>query len=95
MQIGMIGLGRRGARMLTRLLRGQHDCVVHDRQPQGIAALAALGVRGSTSLHERVRRLEAPRAIWLMVPAAGVDELLAQLLPLPAPGDTVIDGGNS
>ena len=95
MQIGMIGLGRMGASMVTRLLRGKHDCVVHDRQPRGIAALAALGARGSTSLHDLVRQLEAPRAIWLMVPAAGVDELLAQLTPLLSPGDTVIDGGNS
>jgi 6-phosphogluconate dehydrogenase len=95
MQIGMIGLGRMGASMVTRLLRGKHDCVVHDRQPQGIAALVALGARGATSLHDLVRQLEAPRAVWLMVPAAGVDELLAQLTPLLAPGDTVIDGGNS
>jgi 6-phosphogluconate dehydrogenase len=95
MQIGMIGLGRMGASMVTRLLRGKHDCVVHDRQPQGIAALAALGARGSTSLQDLVQQLEPPRAVWLMVPAAGVDELLAQLMPLLAPGDTVIDGGNS
>jgi 6-phosphogluconate dehydrogenase len=95
MQIGMIGLGRMGASMVTRLLRGQHDCVIHDRQPQGMAALVALGARGSTSLPDLIRQLEAPRAIWLMVPAAGVDELLAQLTPLLAPGDTVIDGGNS
>ena len=95
MQIGMIGLGRMGASMVTRLLRGKHDCVVHDRQPQGIAALAALGARGSTSLQDLVQQLEPPRAVWLMVPAAGVDELLAQLMPLLKSGDTVIDGGNS
>jgi 6-phosphogluconate dehydrogenase len=95
MQIGMIGLGRMGASMVTRLLRGQHDCVVHDRQPQSIETLAALGARGSMSLQDLIRQLEAPRAIWLMVPAAGVDELLAQLTPLLEPGDTVIDGGNS
>jgi 6-phosphogluconate dehydrogenase len=95
MQIGMIGLGRMGASMVTRLLRGQHDCVVHDRQPQGMAALAALGARSATALQDLVRQLDAPRAIWLMVPAAGVDGLLAQLVPLLAPGDTVIDGGNS
>jgi 6-phosphogluconate dehydrogenase len=95
MQIGMIGLGRMGAGMVARLLRGQHDCVVHDHHPQGIAALVALGAHGSTSLQDLIRQLEAPRAIWLMVPAAGVDELLAQLTPLLAPGDTVVDGGNS
>ena len=95
MQIGMIGLGRMGVGMVTRLLRGEHVCVVHDRQPQGMAALAKLGAHASTSLEDLVRQLEPPRAIWLMVPAAGVDELLAQLVPLLAPGDTIIDGGNA
>ena len=95
MQIGMIGLGRMGASMATRLLRGGHGCVVHDREPSGIAALVAQGAQGSTSLQDLVRQLQAPRAVWLMVPAAGVDPLLAQLVPLLAPGDTVIDGGNS
>jgi 6-phosphogluconate dehydrogenase len=95
MQIGMIGLGRMGASMVTRLLRGKHDCAVHDRRPQGMAALVALGARGSTSVQDLIRQLEPPRAIWLMVPAAGVDELLTQLTPLLAPGDTVIDGGNT
>ncbi len=95
MQIGMIGLGRMGANMVTRLLRGQHDCVVHARKPQGMAALVGLGARGSTSLPDLVRQLEPPRAIWLMVPAAAVDGLLAQLTPLLAPGDTIIDGGNA
>jgi 6-phosphogluconate dehydrogenase len=95
MQIGMIGLGRMGASMAARLLRGKHGCVVHDRLPQGMAALVALGARGSTSLYDLVRQLEPPRSLWLMVPAAGVDALLAQLTPLLAPGDTVIDGGNS
>ena len=82
MQIGMIGLGRMGASMVTRLLRGGHDCVVYDRQPQGVAALVALGARGSTSLQDLIRQLEVPRILWLMVPAAGVDELLSQLSPL-------------
>ena len=95
MQIGMIGLGRMGASMVARLLRGGHDCVVHDRQPHGMAPLVALGARGSTSLQDLVRQLAPPRAIWLMVPAAGVDALLAHLTPLLASGDTVIDGGNS
>jgi 6-phosphogluconate dehydrogenase len=95
MQIGMIGLGRMGASMVSRLLRGRHDCVVYDHQPQGIAALVALGAHGAASLEDLVRQLAPPRAIWLMVPAAAVDALLAQLTPLLTPGDTVIDGGNS
>ena len=95
MQIGMIGLGRMGASMATRLLRGGHDCVVHDRTPEGIARLVALGAIGAASLQQFVDRLRAPRAVWLMVPAAAVDALLAQLAPLLQPGDIVIDGGNS
>ena len=95
MQIGLIGLGRMGASMVTRLLRGGHLCVVHDRQPQGMAQLVTLGARASTSLQDMVLQLATPRAIWLMVPAAGVDALLAQLVPLLEPGDTVVDGGNS
>jgi 6-phosphogluconate dehydrogenase len=91
----MIGLGRMGASMVTRLLRAQHDCVVHDRQPGGMAALVALGARAATTLQDLVRQLQPPRAIWLMVPAAAVDALLLQLTPLLAPGDTVIDGGNA
>ncbi len=95
MQIGMIGLGRMGASMITRLLRDGHDCVVHDRVPEGIARLAALGATGAASLQQFVDRLKAPRAVWLMVPAAAVDALLEQLTPLLQPGDIVIDGGNS
>jgi 6-phosphogluconate dehydrogenase len=95
MQIGMIGLGRMGASMTTRLLRGGHDCVVLDRHPEGVARLVALGATGTGSLPEMARALTRPRAIWLMVPAAGVDEVLTQLTPLLEPGDCVIDGGNS
>jgi len=95
MQMGMIGLGRMGTGMVARLLRGGHVCVVHARQPRGMDALVALGAHGSTSLPDMVRQLEPPRAIWLMVPAASVDGLLAQLSPLLAAGDTVIDGGNA
>lgn len=80
MQIGMIDLGRMGASMVKRLLRGGHDCVVHDQAPESVAHLVALG---------------APRAVWRMVPAAAVDALLDQLKPLLQAGDTVIDGGNS
>lgn len=95
MQLGMIGLGRMGGSMVTRLLRGGHDCVVLDREPQAIAPLFALGARGAASPQDLVQQLSAPRTLWLMVPAAAVDALLAQLIPLLAPGDTVIDGGNS
>ena len=95
MQIGMIGLGRMGASMTTRLLRGGHQCVVHDQSPEAMQRLADLGATTSTSLEQLVSKLEAPRAIWLMVPAAVVDGVLAQLTPLLAAGDIVIDGGNS
>ena len=95
MQIGMIGLGRMGASMTTRLLRGGHDCVVHDQSPQAVHSLVALGATSALYLHELVSALARPRAIWLMVPAAVVDTVLAQLTPLLSQGDTVIDGGNS
>ena len=95
MQIGMIGLGRMGASMVTRLLRGGHDCVVHDQVPEGIARLVMLGATGAVSLQQFVDKLQAPRTVWLMVPAAAVDVLLSQLTPLLQAGDIVIDGGNS
>ncbi len=95
MQIGMIGLGRMGASMVTRLLRGGHDCVVHDHSPEGIERLVALGAKGASSLPKFVESLQAPRAVWLMVPAAAVDALLEKLTPLLQAGDIVIDGGNS
>ncbi|NMM80194.1 6-phosphogluconate dehydrogenase (decarboxylating) [Acidovorax sp. SRB_14] len=95
MQIGMIGLGRMGASMATRLLRGGHDCVVHDQNPQAVQSLEALGATGAASLQQLVSTLSQPRALWLMVPAAVVDALLAQLTPLLDAGDSVIDGGNS
>jgi len=91
----MIGLGRMGTGMVGRLLRGPHDCVVHDRRPQDVAALVAQGARGAATLPELVRQLEPPRVVWLMVPAGAVDELLLQLTPLLAPGDVVVDGGNT
>ena len=95
MQIGMIGLGRMGASMATRLLRGGHACVVHDHDPQAMQPLAELGATTTPSLQQLVSKLDAPRAVWLMVPAAVVDGVLAQLTPLLAAGDIVIDGGNS
>jgi 6-phosphogluconate dehydrogenase len=95
MQIGMIGLGRMGANMTTRLLRGGHACVIHGRHPEVVAQLVALGAQASDSLPQLVASLSQPRVIWLMVPAAAVDDLLSELLPHMAPGDILIDGGNS
>jgi 6-phosphogluconate dehydrogenase len=95
MQLGMIGLGRMGANMVRRLLKGGHRCVVHDRSAEAVQGLTQEGADGATSLADFVNRLEQPRSIWLMVPAAVVDSALEQLVPLLARGDTVIDGGNS
>jgi 6-phosphogluconate dehydrogenase len=95
MQLGMIGLGRMGANMVRRLIRGGHVCVVSDHSPEAIEALVGDGASGSTSLEDFVRQLAKPRAIWMMIPAAVVDSTIEKLLPLLAPGDTLIDGGNS
>jgi 6-phosphogluconate dehydrogenase len=95
MQLGMVGLGRMGANMVRRLQRAGHACVVTDRDPAAIAALADSGATGCDSVAALVGQLATPRAIWLMVPAGAVDEALAGLTPLLAPGDIVIDGGNS
>jgi 6-phosphogluconate dehydrogenase len=94
-QIGMIGLGRMGASMVRRLMRGGHQCVVHDVTADAVKALAADGAAPSTSLTDFVGQLQKPRVIWLMVPAAVVDSTLALLTPILEPGDIVIDGGNS
>ena len=95
MQLGMIGLGRMGANMTRRLIKGGHECVVFDRSTQAVAALAEEHATGAVSLAELVRKLKAPRAIWLMVPAAAVDSAIADLSALVEAGDTLIDGGNS
>jgi len=95
MKLGMIGLGRMGSSMVLRLMKAGHECVVHDAQPSAIERLTAQGASGAISLNDMIARLPQPRAIWLMVPAAAVDSSLAQLVPLLAPGDVVIDGGNS
>ena len=95
MQLGMIGLGRMGANMVRRLLRGGHRCVVFDRSPKTVEELVREKAEGSSSLQDFVMKLEKPRAVWLMVPAAGVDNTIADLLPHLAAGDILIDGGNS
>ncbi len=95
MQLGMIGLGRMGANMVRRLIRGGHECVVFDMSPASIARCVEDGAIGCPSLDDFVKKLMAPRAIWLMVPAGVVDGMLAQLLPRLQKDDIVIDGGNS
>ena len=95
MQIGMIGLGRMGANMVRRLLKNGQKCVVFDRAPGAVDDLVKEKAIGATSLADVVMKLERPRAIWLMVPAASVDEAIGELSPLLEPDDTVIDGGNS
>ncbi|MBV8373756.1 MAG: NAD(P)-binding domain-containing protein, partial [Candidatus Eremiobacteraeota bacterium] len=95
MQLGMIGLGRMGANMVRRLMRDGHTCVVYDRNHDAVKELASAGAQGAESLQEFVEKLEPPRAIWFMVPAAVVDGSLAELTPLIEKGDALIDGGNS
>ena len=95
MQLGMIGLGRMGASMVRRLMPRGHECVVFDADAGAVTKLAADGAIGAGSLADMVSRMTAPRAIWLMVPASVVEGSIAELAPLLAPGDIVIDGGNS
>ena len=95
MQLGIIGLGRMGGNMARRLLRAGHACVVYNRSNAPVDELVKDGAQGTTDLAKFVAMLQAPRAIWLMVPAAAVDRVLADLLPHLAKGDVVIDGGNS
>ena len=95
MQIGMIGLGRMGANMVRRLLRGGHECVVNDRSPEAVEALLAEGAIGAVSLEGFLAKLKPPRTVWLMIPAALVDTILKDLMNVLSAGDIVIDGGNS
>jgi 6-phosphogluconate dehydrogenase len=95
MQLGMIGLGRMGANMVTRIMRAGHQCVVYDVHADAVESMVRQGAGGATSLADLVSKLTAPRAVWLMVPAAVVDQELDQLVPLLAADDIVIDGGNS
>ena len=95
MQLGMIGLGRMGANMVRRLQKAGHQCVVFDRSADAVKQLAAEGATGAASVDDFLGKLGKPRAVWLMVPAAVVDDSIADLLPLLEKGDILIDGGNS
>jgi 6-phosphogluconate dehydrogenase len=95
MQLGMIGLGRMGANMVRRLQKNGHQCVVYDRSAESVKQLAGEGAAGSASLDDFVKKLQKPRAVWLMVPAGVVDATLHELAGKLASGDIVIDGGNS
>src|SRR5712675_3159833 len=95
MQLGMVGLGRMGANMVRRLLKGGHQCVVFDMSAAAVTELTRENAIGAASLSDLVKKLEKPRAVWLMVPAAVVDKTIADILPALEPGDILIDGGNS
>jgi 6-phosphogluconate dehydrogenase len=95
MQLGMIGLGRMGANMVRRLMKGGHDCVVFDMSPAAVKGLTGEGATGASSYADLVQKLAKPRAVWLMVPAAVVDQTISALLPHLEAGDILIDGGNS
>ncbi len=95
MQLGMIGLGRMGANMVRRLIKGGHQCVVFDMSPKVVQELVQEQAIGASSLADFVKKLDKPRAVWLMVPAAVVDKTIADLVPLLERGDILIDGGNS
>ena len=95
MQLAMIGLGRMGANMVRRLAKGGHECIVFDTSAQAVNDMIKERAIGATSVADLVARMAQPRALWLMVPAANVDATIAELLPHLAPGDTLIDGGNS
>src|SRR6202163_2625401 len=96
MQLGMIGLGRMGGNMVRRLMRGGHQCVAFDLNPENVKALAGEGAAGASSMEEFVKNLTKPRAAWVMVPAgAATESTVMKLAGLMEPGDTIIDGGNS
>jgi 6-phosphogluconate dehydrogenase len=95
MQLGMVGLGRMGANMVRRLIKGGHRCAAFDLFPKAVEGLAKEGAVGAASFGDLAKKLDKPRTVWLMVPAAVVDKTITDLLPFLEPGDTIIDGGNS
>ena len=95
MQLGMIGLGRMGANLVRRLMKDGHECVAYDVSKPPIDQLAGEGATGAYTIEEFVAKLDAPRAVWIMVPAAFVDDTIEKLVEHLAPGDIIIDGGNS
>ena len=95
MQLGMIGLGRMGANMVRRAMKHGHECVVFDANPEAVAALVAEGATGAHSMEELAAKLQTPRNVWIMVPAAITDDVVEKLSKLLTIGDTIIDGGNS
>ena len=95
MQLGMIGLGRMGANMVRRLIRGGHKCVVFDMSRKAVQELVEENATGATDVRDLVNKLEKPRAIWLMVPAAVVDKTISDVVAYLDAGDILIDGGNS
>src|SRR5881409_897692 len=94
-QLGMVGLGRMGANMVRRLIKAGHRCTVFDRIPKAVDDLTKEGAIGASSFADLVKKLDKPRAVWLMVPAAVVDQTIADILPFLEAGNTLIDGGNS
>lgn len=95
MNIAMVGLGRMGGNMVERLIRNGHTCVVYDRSPETVKKYEAKKATGASSYADMVKKLPAPRIIWLMVPAGVVDQTIHELVPLLSSGDVLIDGGNS
>src|SRR5512139_952396 len=95
MQLGMIGLGRMGGNMVRRLIKGGHECVVFDRSQNVVEEYAKEKAVGAASLQEFVKKMKKPRAVWMMVPAAAVDETISGIIPYLESGDILIDGGNS
>jgi 6-phosphogluconate dehydrogenase len=95
MRLAMIGLGRMGANMVRRLMAGGHECIVFDVSPEAVGALEEEGAVGASSYADLAARLETPRVVWIMVPAALVGSVVDELVPQLAPGDVVVDGGNS